>query len=232
MTAVPAIDLESVSMSYRVGGSTVEVLRDITLSVAPGSTLAVTGPSGCGKSTLLAVVGGLERPTGGRVCVGGREIGSMRGSGRAELRRRELGFVFQVDNLLPFLTALENVALGLALVDRHADPDRCRDLLVQLGLGSQLDRLPDQLSGGQRQRVAVARALVKRPVVVLADEPTGALDSGSSRGVMDLMLATCAEAGAALVVVTHDLEVADRMQNTVALHGGSVVPRWSSARAG
>ncbi len=232
MTDAVAISVESVSMRYDVPGGSVDVLTDVSLAVPAGGSVAVTGPSGCGKSTLLALMGGLERPTRGRVLVGGRPIGGLGATELANLRRRHLGLVFQADNLLPFLTVLENVALGLALVDPDDESDRCRDILDRLDLAAHLDKLPDQLSGGQRQRVAVARAIVKAPMVVLADEPTGALDAANSAVVIDLLLATSREMGAALVVVTHDPDVAIRMDSVVALRDGSLVTDEASAHAG
>lgn len=206
-------------------------LRGISLDVPGGTSLALTGPSGCGKSTLLSLVAGLDRPDSGRVVVGDHELSGLPDGRRAELRRRELGLLFQVDNLLPFLTVRENVALSLALAGRPADDTRCRDLLDRLGIGDQVDKLPDHLSGGQRQRVAVARALVHRPRVILADEPTGALDEVSSTAVIDLLLAAQQETGATLVVVSHDPLVAARLGRTVALRDGAVA-RGAAAGAG
>ena len=187
----------------------------------PGTSLAITGPSGCGKSTLLGLIGGLEAPTAGRVVIGGRQVSSMSAGQRARLRRDELGFVFQSDNLLPFLTAVENVGLQLALGAGEANPfERCVELLAELGLGDALDKLPDQLSGGQRQRVAVARALIHRPRLILADEPTGELDDVNSGAVLDLLLGAQREIGTTLVVVTHDADVARRLDRALSLRDG------------
>ncbi|MEO7982289.1 MAG: ABC transporter ATP-binding protein [Sporichthyaceae bacterium] len=232
MTTVAAVSVESVSMRYDVPGGTVDVLTDVSLAVPAGGSVAVTGPSGCGKSTLLAVMGGLDRPTRGRVLVGDRQISDMGATELADLRRHHLGLVFQADNLLPFLTVLENVALGLALADPDNESDRCRDILDRLGLAAHLDKLPDQLSGGQRQRVAVARAIVKAPTVVLADEPTGALDAANSAAVIDLLLMITRDVDAALVVVTHDPDVAMRMDSVAALRDGALVTDEASAHAG
>jgi putative ABC transport system ATP-binding protein len=209
-------------------GGTVRALDGITLEVPAGASLAVTGPSGCGKSTLLAVIGGFERPTSGRAAVAGRIVSEMTGAERARLRREELGLLFQSDNLLPFLTAVENVGLQLALHrgpghagrDRDRDHRRCVELLDRLGLGAELDKLPDQLSGGQRQRVAVARALVHRPSVILADEPTGELDADNSAAVLDLLIGAQRDTGATLVMVTHDPAAAGRLDRTVGLRDG------------
>jgi putative ABC transport system ATP-binding protein len=172
---------------------------------------------------LLGLIGGLETPTTGRVSIGGREISSLPEPQRARLRRDELGLVFQSDNLLPFLTAVENVALQLALNAAVDGDQRCTEVLGELGLAEEADKLPDQLSGGQRQRVAVARALIHRPRVILADEPTGSLDAETSATVVDLLLASQRESGATLVVVTHDSGLARRLDRTLQLRDGRLV---------
>jgi putative ABC transport system ATP-binding protein len=218
-----AIDLDTVTQMYATPGGTVRAVDGVTLAVAAGASLAVTGVSGSGKSTLLGVIAGLESPTSGRVAIGGEEISSLRERERVRLRRRQLGLVFQSDNLHPFLTALENVGLQVALRGRTNGYDRCRELLVALGLGDQADKLPDQLSGGQRQRVAVARALVNRPAVIVADEPTGSLDDDNSAAIVELLLGAQRDAGATLVVVTHDPDVAARMERTVTMRDGRIV---------
>ena len=214
------ISLESVSKHYLTPAGVIRAVDGITLDVEPGTSLAVTGPSGCGKSTLLGLIGGLEPPTAGRVVIGGQEVSSMSERERARLRRDELGFVFQSDNLLPFLTTVENVGLQLALHGAPDEDERCFELLAGLGLADELAKLPDQLSGGQRQRVAVARALIHRPHLVLADEPTGELDAVNAGAVLDLLLAAPREAGTTLVVVTHDPTVARRLDRTVELRDG------------
>lgn len=214
------IRLDSVSKHYSTPAGEVRAVDGINLTVEPRTSLAVTGPSGCGKSTLLGLIAGLEAPTSGRLQIGDQEISSLSDQERARLRRGELGLVFQSDNLLPFLTAIENVSLQLAMKDPAADFERCRELLVALDLGEKADSLPDQLSGGQRQRVAIARALVHRPRVVLADEPTGELDADNSKIVIDLLLAAQRESGTTLVVVTHDPVVARRLDGTVSLSDG------------
>jgi putative ABC transport system ATP-binding protein len=217
------ISMADVSQRYATPAGPVEAVRHVSLDVAPGASVAVMGPSGCGKSTLLALIGGLEAPTDGRVTVGGRELSGLDEAARARARRTELGFVFQADNLQPFLTALENVALSLSLAGQPADLARGRALLERLGLAPWADRLPDQLSGGQRQRVAVARALVHRPRLVLADEPTGSLDRASAGGIVELLLDAQRQTGATLVVVTHDAAVAARLDRTITLRDGAVV---------
>lgn len=213
------IMLERVSRHYATPAGVVHALTNVSLEVEPGGSVAVTGPSGCGKSTLLGLIGGLEAPSSGRVWIGEHEISQMPERLRARLRRHEIGLVFQSDNLQPFLTAVENVGLQLSL-DGGGDYERCPELLVRLGLRAQANKLPDQLSGGERQRVAVARALINRPRLILADEPTGALDAGNSATVLDLLLDAQHEIGATLVVVTHDPAVAERMDHRVRLHDG------------
>jgi putative ABC transport system ATP-binding protein len=220
VTGPAGIALEAVSKEYATPAGVVHAVDGITLEVEPGTSLAITGPSGCGKSTLLGLIAGLEPPTTGRVSIGGREISRLPERERVELRRDELGLVFQSDNLFPFLTAAENVALQLALGDADDGYERCARLLGALGLAEDADKLPDQLSGGQRQRVAVASALVHEPLVILADEPTGALDADNSRAVMDMLLAAQRERGATLVVVTHDAGVAARLDRTLRLRDG------------
>jgi len=222
MSAGLDINLDSVSKHYTTPAGPVRAVEGISLAVEPGTSLAITGPSGCGKSTLLGLIAGLEAPSSGSVAIGGEEISALPDSARALRRREEFGLVFQSDNLLPFLTALENVSLQLALRDTGARFERCRELLVQLELGKEADKLPDQLSGGQRQRVAVARALIHAPRIVLADEPTGALDAGSSAVVIELLLTAQRDTGATLVVVTHDPAVASRMNRTIRLRDGQV----------
>jgi putative ABC transport system ATP-binding protein len=215
-----AIEVESVSKRYATPAGPVDALEKVTLEVEAGASLAIMGPSGCGKSTLLGLMAGLEAPTGGRVAIGGEEVSGAPERDLVRLRREALGLVFQSDNLLPFLTALENVALPLALNGSGEDYSRCTELLARLGLAAEAGKLPDQLSGGQRQRVAVARALVKRPGVLLADEPTGSLDADNSASIIELLLEARAETNCTLVLVTHDPGVASRMDRTVNLRDG------------
>jgi putative ABC transport system ATP-binding protein len=219
-----AIGIETVSKHYATPAGLVRAVEDVSFDVPAGASVAITGPSGCGKSTLLGLIAGLEVPTSGRVSVGAEEISRLPDGRRARLRRDRLGLVFQSDNLLPFLTAVENVSLQLALhaAGERDEPrfERSVELLGELGLAADADKLPDQLSGGQRQRVAIARALVHRPGVLLADEPTGALDAGNSAAVIDLLLSAQRESGVTLIVVTHDLEVAGRMDHAVRLRDG------------
>ncbi|MEY2514556.1 MAG: putative transport system ATP-binding protein [bacterium] len=220
MTPHAAIALDRLTKHYETPAGLVRAVDRVTLDVATAGSVAITGPSGCGKSTLLGLIAGLQAPTSGRVSVCGEDVSGLPERERARLRRRRLGLVFQSDNLQPFLSALENVGLQLALCGATDGYARCLQVLVDLGLGDQADKLPDQLSGGQRQRVAVARALVHRPRVILADEPTGSLDADNSATIVDLLLAARRDTGATLVVVTHDADVAARMDRTVALRDG------------
>lgn len=216
------IVVDSVSMEYATEQGVVSALDDVSLTVEPGASVAIVGPSGSGKSTLLGILGGLELPTSGKVWIGDELITTMPEEERAALRRRELGFVFQSHNLQPFLTVSENVrmqALLAGIPDKTAYSD---ELLASLGVGAFAQRFPDQLSGGQRQRVAVARALVHHPSLILADEPTGSLDSINSDRVVELLLQLHSVHKITLVVVTHDRAVADRMASVVEMSDGRV----------
>jgi putative ABC transport system ATP-binding protein len=226
------IRVDAVSKNYRTSSGLVRAIDGVTLEVEPGGSLAITGRSGCGKSTLLGLIGGLEAPTAGRVVVGGLDLSSMSDRQRDRVRREHVGFVFQADNLLPYLTAAENVALQVALHPSDGGERRCLELLTGLGLGDCVDKLPDQLSGGQRLRVAVARALVHHPAVVLADEPTGAVDADNAHVIVDLLRAAQASTGATLVVVTHDDDVARRLERTLRLQDGRLVDADRKSRAG
>jgi putative ABC transport system ATP-binding protein len=217
-----SIQVESVVVRHATASGPIVALDGVSFTVDAGSSVAVVGPSGCGKSTLLGVLGGLALPTAGAVRIGGEEISSLPERRRAEFRRAHVGFVYQADNLLPFLTVVENVGLQLALGAEAGGADRSLDLLDRLGLADEAHRLPDHLSGGQRQRAAVARAVVHRPEVILADEPTGALDAANAAGVIDLLLEAQRDIGATLVMVTHDEGAAGRMDRRVGLRDGRV----------
>jgi putative ABC transport system ATP-binding protein len=184
--------------------------------------VAITGPSGGGKSTLLGVVGGLARPTSGTVRIGDSQISELSERDRSDFRRSQIGFVYQADNLLPFLTLLENVGLQLSLNGEPSGTGRSLAMLANLGLAGLAYRLPDHLSGGQRQRAAVARAIVHQPAIILADEPTGALDAANAVGVIDLLLGMHREIGATLIMVTHDRDAAGRLDRQIHLQDGRV----------
>jgi putative ABC transport system ATP-binding protein len=222
VTADASIRVDSVVVEHATPGGPVLALDGVSFAVDAGSSVAITGPSGCGKSTLLGVIGGLATPTAGAVWIGGDEISSLSERRRSDLRRTLVGFVYQADNLLPFLTVVENVGLQAALQGASAGVDRSLELLERLGLANEAHRLPDHLSGGQRQRAAVARAVVHRPEVILADEPTGALDAANAAGVIDLLLGVQREIGATLVMVTHDRDAAGRMDRRIGLRDGRV----------
>ena len=218
-----ALRLESLAKEYRVAGNRVPAVDGIDLRVAAGSRVAIVGPSGCGKSTLLGLIGGLEPPTTGRIWHEEIDVATLSEAKRAELRRRSIGFVFQAYDLLPFLTATENIEWQLALVGDRDPRARADELVDRLGLGEHAGKLPDQLSGGQRQRVGIARALAHRPGLILGDEPTGELDSESSATAMDLLLEAQAAIGATLLVVTHDPNIAARLDRVLTLKDGRLV---------
>ncbi len=214
------VAVHEVAKEFATDAGPVHALRGVSLAVEPGTSVAITGPSGCGKSTLLSLIGILETPTEGWIEVDGRRVSGLPEPERARLRRERLGFVFQSHNLQPFLTARENVQLQLVLSGGEHD-SRPDDLLAELGVGHTAAKYPDELSGGERQRVAVARALVHRPALVLADEPTGALDAESSQAVVELLRRGQRERGATLIVITHDPVVAGALDRRVALRDGS-----------
>ncbi len=192
----------------------------ITTEITAGTSVAIVGPSGCGKSTLLGLIGGLERPTDGAVWVGDQDVAMLSDGALAQYRRNRVGFIFQSYDLLPFLTAVENVAFQLGLQGEFDGTARCLELLESLGLAEHAHKLPDQLSGGQRQRVGIARALAHRPPLILADEPTGELDTETSGSVMELLTAAQRELGATLIVVSHDVGVAGQLDRALTLRDG------------
>ncbi|HYP24798.1 MAG TPA: ABC transporter ATP-binding protein [Actinomycetota bacterium] len=213
------IEAQGIVRTYSSGAEAVHALRGVDLAVMPGEFLAITGASGSGKSTLLHVIGGLDRPDDGRVVLEGRDMSSLPDEELALVRRRHLGFVLQFFNLLPTLTAVENVAFPL-LLDGHPDAlPRASESLGSVGLSERADHRPSQLSGGEQQRVALARALVTKPAVVLADEPTGNLDSATGEGILGLLRAT-ADRGQTIVMVTHDGRTAEYADRTVRLADG------------
>jgi putative ABC transport system ATP-binding protein len=201
----------------------VTALAGISLSFAAGSSAAIVGPSGSGKSTLLGLIAGLDRPDGGRVLIEGRDLATLGERERSRLRAQRLGFVFQSYRLLPTLTALENVALAVELAGLDQADERARTWLERVGLGDRAGHLPTRLSGGEQQRVAVARALVAGPALVLADEPTGNLDSRTGAAIADLLLGLAGTGGATLILVTHDESLARRTGRIVRLADGQVV---------
>jgi predicted ABC-type transport system involved in lysophospholipase L1 biosynthesis ATPase subunit len=222
----PLLALAEVTKHYDSGAGKVDVLAGVNLTVAAGESLAIVGPSGCGKSTLLNIVGTLDRPDSGRVELAGQDLTRLDEVALAGVRNREIGFVFQSHHLLPQCTVLENVLVPtLPLEDvalRDSAPSRARQLLERVGLGDRLGHRPGQLSGGERQRVAVVRALINRPKLVLADEPTGALDRTSATSLGDLLVRLNVDEGVSLIVVTHALDLAKRLQKVFELRDGAL----------
>ena len=226
-----AIQLRSVSRSYKAGDSAVTALDQVSLSFPRGTFTAVMGPSGSGKSTLLQCAAGLDRPTSGSVTVGGTELTGLSETRLTLLRRERIGFVFQAFNLLPALTAEQNVALPLRLAGRRVAKARVREVLRQVGLGDRARHRPTELSGGQQQRVALARALITRPEVLFGDEPTGALDSRTSREVLTLLRSMVDREGQTIVMVTHDPVAASYADRVVLLVDGRVNGELNGASA-
>ena len=220
---LPAIAAQNLTLSLGQGDSAVEVLRGIDLTVPHGQTLALLGPSGSGKSSLMAVLSGLERASGGSLQVAGEDFSAMSEDALALARRGRIGVVLQAFHLLPTMTALENVMTPLELAGMPDAKARAEAELVAVGLGARLGHYPAQLSGGEQQRVAIARALAPKPALVFADEPTGNLDAATGSSVMDLLFARRAEAGATLIVITHDAALAARCERVVTLADGCIV---------
>jgi putative ABC transport system ATP-binding protein len=223
----PALQTEALTKSYRSGKTLVHALRGVSLEIAEGELVAIMGPSGCGKSTLLHVLGGLLTPTSGSVRVAGVELASLSDAGRTELRRRHIGFVFQKFNLLPALTVEGNLRLAERISLGYRDPrlgeSRRRELLELLGLSSKLRSRPAELSGGEQQRVAIARAIVHQPDILLADEPTGNLDSESSENVLEMLRRVHRELSQTIVLITHNVEVAESAERVVLMRDGRIV---------
>ncbi len=218
----PVAELERVSRRYRRGGETVVALDDVSLSFYAGEIVALVGPSGCGKSTTLNLLAGVDRPDEGRVTLGGIDLARASEAQLVGLRRRHVGLVFQAFHLMPHLTVEENVALPLAL-DRRRDPERVAALIERVGLGHRRTHYPSELSGGEQQRTAIARALVHRPGLVVADEPTGNLDSRTGAAVLALLDELRTEEGAAMVLATHDDRIASASDRVIRLADGRVV---------
>jgi putative ABC transport system ATP-binding protein len=221
---VPAVEAVDVRRSYQLDGVSVDALRGVSLRIEPGEYVAVIGPSGSGKSTLMHLLGCLDRPTSGSLRVGGRDVSTMSDAELAELRNRTIGFVFQSFQLLGRTSALDNVALPLVYrgLRRAERRDRATAALEAVGLGHRLGHRPGQLSGGEQQRVAIARALVGEPSLLLADEPTGNLDTRSGAEVLSILAGLNAERGVAVVVVTHEAEVAAQARRRIGVRDGLV----------
>ena len=223
------VEIRDLHKDYDLDGMAVPVLRGVSFTIEPGEVVALMGPSGSGKSTLLNIIGCLDRPTRGQYILGGRDVSTLTRTEQAWVRLHYLGFVFQAFHLLPDASVLENVAMplyyaGLGLKERS---ERAASLLQRVGLGDRLEHRPSQLSGGQKQRVAIARSLANNPKVLLADEPTGALDTKTGDEVLKLLGDLHTETGLAILIVTHDAEVAEFAQRTVRVRDGLVVERDS-----
>ncbi|HEX3953889.1 MAG TPA: ABC transporter ATP-binding protein [Stellaceae bacterium] len=219
----PLILLDNVSLTLSSAAGRVEILRNISLTIEPGETVAIVGPSGSGKSSLLMVLAGLERPSAGRVVLAGQGLTKLDEDALARLRRRQVGIVFQSFHLLPTMTALENVAIPLELAGERGALAAATAALGRVGLGHRLDHYPGQLSGGEQQRVAIARALIANPPLLLADEPTGNLDGATGRLVIDCLFEEHARLGSALLLITHDSVLAARCDRRVQLEDGRIV---------
>ncbi|MGH9847494.1 MAG: ABC transporter ATP-binding protein, partial [Blastocatellia bacterium] len=223
------LETENLMMTYRVGKVDVHALRGVNLSVAPGEFISIMGPSGCGKSTLLHILGGLLQPTSGRVIVGGEDLAAMSDAARTDLRRRKIGFVFQRFNLFPTLTAEGNLKLAETIHKggkngRSAVDDATRrEILRLLKLDNKMNHKPLELSGGEQQRVAIARAIINRPAIILADEPTGNLDSENSSIVLNMLRNLNSELKQTIVMITHNPEAAAVASRTIEMRDGAIV---------
>ncbi|WP_202796948.1 ABC transporter ATP-binding protein [Pedosphaera parvula] len=223
MSSSAILDVQHITKSYPEGNGTLTVVKDINFSIPRGSTCAILGPSGSGKTTLLGLCAGLDRPSDGEVLLDGTQLSKLDEDGRARVRNEVVGFVFQSFQLIPTLTALENVMVPLELRGQRNVRDEAVELLRRVGLGERLTHYPTQLSGGEQQRVALARAFINKPKILFADEPTGNLDAETGQMVIQNLFALNANSGTTLVLVTHDLELANRAQRIIRLKAGVVV---------
>jgi putative ABC transport system ATP-binding protein len=217
------LEVKHLTKQYASGGDTLTVVKDINFLIPAGATRAIMGPSGSGKTTLLGLCAGLDQPTSGEVLLDGVHLGSLDEDGRAALRNRSLGFVFQSFQLIPTLTALENVMAPMELRGETGAAARARELLARVGLEGRVSHYPAQLSGGEQQRVGLARAFINRPKILFADEPTGNLDAETGRLVIESLFALNTAFGTALMIVTHDAELAGRAEVVIRLKGGAIV---------
>jgi len=218
------LDAQRLTKTYGSPTGPLMVVKDISFSVTAGSSCAIVGPSGSGKTTLLGLCAGLEHPTSGRVRLDGIDLGALDEDGRARVRNEKIGFVFQNFQLIPTLTALENVMVPMELRGQRNAAARARPLLEEVGLGARLSHYPVQLSGGEQQRVGLARAFINRPIILFADEPTGNLDAETGALVIESLFALNAAHATTLVIVTHDTELAGRAQRVLRLKAGALVP--------
>ncbi|MDR1833385.1 MAG: ABC transporter ATP-binding protein [Propionibacteriaceae bacterium] len=221
--SAPIVSTRALTKVYGAGDTQVSALGGVDLDIEAGQFVAVMGPSGCGKSTLLNMLGGLDDPSGGQVLIAGEELGSLKDDDLTALRRRKIGFVFQFFNLIPMLTATENASLPLRLDGEPDAEEKAKTWLARVGLGERLDNRPDQLSGGQQQRVAVARALSTEPALILADEPTGNLDSKSAGEIVELLGKVASDWGRTVLMVTHDARIASYAHRLLLMRDGMIV---------
>lgn len=217
------VRVENLYKSYGKGNTKVEALKTVDLSIKQGEFVAVVGPSGSGKSTLLHLLGGVDKPSGGKVFIDGIDIYGLSEKELAIFRRRKVGFIFQFYNLVPVLTAEENMSLPLLLDQKEINQKHFNELIDILGLGERLDHLPNQLSGGQQQRVSIGRALAYSPSIVLADEPTGNLDSKNSKEIIDLLKISVKKYNQTLILITHDLNIAAQADRVITIEDGLIV---------
>jgi len=227
----PLVVLEDVHVTLGSAAGPVNILRGVSLEVGVGETVSIVGPSGSGKSTLMMVLGGLERPSSGRVCIDGKDLGTLGEDALARFRRGRIGIVFQSFHLIPTMTALENVAIPLELAGRRDAFDAAENSLAAVGLRLRLTHYPGQLSGGEQQRVAIARAFVSGPKLLLADEPTGNLDAATGRMVIDCLFERQARHNASLLLITHDPSIAERCERQVHLVDGKIAEDLVAAPA-
>ncbi len=223
---------KNLTKTYTSGGRPLTVLREVSLEVEPGGFLAVVGPSGCGKTTLLGLMAGLDLPTSGTVLLDGQDLASLSEDGRARLRGEKIGFVFQTFQLIPTLTALENVEVPMELAGHTEVTRRARELLARVGLVGREHHYPAQLSGGEQQRVAIARAFANRPAILFADEPTGNLDPETGARIIELLVELNRESGTTIVLATHDADLAARATRTVRLVSGAIAANPAGIAAG
>ncbi len=228
-SSAPLAQLQEVSLTLASAAGSVDILHAITLRIDAGEAVALVGPSGSGKSSLMMVLAGLERPTSGRVIVAGEDLARLDEDGLARLRRRHIGIVFQAFHLLPTMTALENVAVPLELAGRQDAVAAASAALARVGLAHRIRHYPSQLSGGEQQRVAIARAMIGEPALLLADEPTGNLDGATGKAVIDCLFDQRAHAGSALLLITHDADLAARCDRQVHLAEGRITGQTRSA---
>lgn len=222
----------SLTKEYPSGGSALAVLRDVTFEIPQGQFVSIVGPSGSGKTTLLGLLAGLDTPSRGTVVLDGADLAGMDEDARARLRGEKVGFIFQSFQLIPTLTALENVQVPLELRGETGADGRARELLTRVGLGHRLDHFPTQLSGGEQQRVAIARAFSNQPRILFADEPTGNLDVTTGATIVELLEQLNRESGSTVIIVTHDLQLAERAQRVIRLRDGAVIEDRPSAARG